>query len=62
MSNLILEEIILLKNQKELYLIKDEEGVFLYRKEKVRKYSVTLVCRRTCCQKRLKMNPIHNVR
>ena len=34
MSNLILEEIILLKNQKELYLIKDEEGVFLYRKKK----------------------------
>ena len=28
MSNLILEEIIALKNQKELYLIKDEEGVF----------------------------------
>ena len=28
MSNLILKEIIALKNQKELYLIKDKEGVF----------------------------------
>ena len=62
MSNLILKEIIALKNQQEIYLIKDEEGVFLYRRKKVLKYSVVLICRRKCCQKRLKMNPIHNVR
>ena len=34
MSNLILKEIIALKNQQEIYLIKDEEGVFFCTAEK----------------------------
>ena len=34
MSNLILEEIIALKNQQEIYLIKDEEGVFFVPQKK----------------------------
>ena len=34
MSNLILKEIIALKNQQEIYLIKDEEGVFCSAKKK----------------------------
>ena len=62
MSELILKEIIKLKNQKEVYLIENAEGVFLYRKKEILKYSVKLACRRNSCSKTLKLNPIYNVR
>ena len=62
MSELILKEIIKLKNQKEVYLIKNAEGVFLYRKKEILKYSVKLACRRISCSKALKLNPIYNAR
>ena len=42
MSELILKEIIKLKHQKEVYLIENAEGVFLYRKKEILKYSVKL--------------------
>ena len=62
MSELILKEIIKLKNQKEVYLIENAEGVFLYRKKEILKYLVKLECRRKACSKTLKLNPIYNVR
>ena len=62
MSNMILEEIISLKSQKEMYSIKDEEGVFLYQKHIVTRYAVTIACRRRFCPKRLKLVPINNLR
>ena len=62
MSELILKEIIKLKNRKEVYLIENAEGIFLYRKKEILKYSVKLACRRISCSKTLKLNPIYNVR
>ena len=43
MSNLILEEIITLKNQNELYLIKDEEGVFVPQEKSTQILSCTFL-------------------
>ena len=62
MSELILKEIIELEKQGNIYVIKNDEGVFLYRKKDLRKYSVKIVCRRVSCSKILKLKPIHNVR
>ena len=49
------------KNQKNVYVV-ENEGVFLYRKSRTRKYSISIECRRRNCRKRLKLNPILNVR
>ena len=58
MSNIILKEITALE---KMCSMRDEEGVFCTVK-KVPKYSVALVFRRSYCSKRLKLNPVHNVR
>ena len=58
MSKLILKEIIKLKNQREVYLIKNAEGAFLYRKKEVLKYSVKLACRKISCSKTQKLSSI----
>ena len=57
MSRLILNEIIPLKNQQNIFVIEDEEGVFC--KEK-RENSLTLRCRRKSCNSKIKVNPIQN--
>ena len=61
MSRILLKEIISLKNQKEVYLVQDDEGAFLYRKKTIQKYSLALQCRKISCNKRMKLNPIKNV-
>ena len=58
MSRILLKEIISMKNQKEVYLVQDDEGAFLYRKKSIQKYSLTLQCRRTSCNKLMKLNLI----
>ena len=62
MSRILLKEIISMKNQKEVYLVQDDEGAFLYRKKNIQKYSVTLKSRRKSCNKLMRLNPIKNVR
>ena len=49
-------------NQKNIYVVENEEGVFLYRKANTRKFSIAIECRRRNCRKRLRLNPILNVR
>ena len=51
-----------IKKQEKIYVIEDEEGVFLYRIRRIYKISVRLCCRRACCPKTLKLKPIHKVR
>ena len=58
MSRILLKEIISLKNQNEVYLVRDHEGVFVPQQ----KYSLTLRCRRNSCNKRMRLNSIKNVR
>ena len=57
-----LKEIISLHCQKNVYVVEDEEGVFLYRFSKTNKYSIQLRCRRELCKKIVKLRPIYNVR
>ena len=59
---MLLKEIITLKNQKNVYVVENEEGTFLYRKVKTYKYSIALECRRRNFRKHIKLNPIFNVR
>ena len=61
-AKMILKEIIKLFNQSYVYAIEDEDGVFLYRKNGVTKYSLLVECRKTKCRKMLKLKPISNVR
>ena len=62
MSRIVLKEIISLNNQQEMYLIEDDEGVFLYRKKSIQKYSITLRCRINDCKKRFLLKLIKNAR
>ena len=55
-------EIISLHCQKNVYVVEDEEGVFLYRFSKTKKYSIQLRCRRELCKEIVKLRPIYNVR
>ena len=56
MSRVILNELISLKNQQNIFVIEDE-GVFLYRKKELGKTTLSLCCRRNSCEKRLKVYP-----
>ena len=46
-----------LKNQKEMYFVKDENAVFLYQRKPVYEYLVGILSLKT-----FELNPIHNVR
>ena len=41
MSRILLKEVISMKNQKEVYLVQDDEGAFCTEKS-IKKYSLTL--------------------
>ena len=57
-----LKEIISLHCQKNVYVVEDEEGVFLYRFSRTNRRSIQLKCRREFCKKIVMLHPIYNVR
>ena len=59
---MILKDILQLHNQRNLYVIEDDEGVFLYRKHSINRYSITIPCRNKKCSKSLRLMPINDLR
>ena len=57
-----LKQIFSLKNQKQLYLIEEDDGEFLYRVNKINKYALSIKCRKKKCPRRLLLNPIQTLR
>ena len=58
-ANMRLKNIICLKNQKEIYLIEEEDGDFTYSVTKLSKYVLSLKCRKWKCSRRLQLHPVH---
>ena len=57
-----LKEIIQLKDKKVVYVLEENDSIYIYRKQKVTGYTLTLVCRKRKCKKRFRMHPINNLR
>ena len=53
-----LKKIVLLKNAKKAYIIEENNEVYIYKKC-VNRYSISLLCRKRICKKRLKLYPIN---
>ena len=57
-----LKEVINLKNQRDVYLVEEDEGDYAYQVANVYKYILSLKCRKAKCRRRLKVYPINNLR
>ena len=57
-----LKEIIQLKDKKVVYVLEENDSTYIYRKQKVTGYTLTLVCRKRKCKKRFRIHPINNLR
>ena len=50
---MILKQLYSLKNQKQIYLIEEDDGEFLYRVNKISKYALSIRCRKAVSKKTL---------
>ena len=52
-----LKEIIQLKDKKVVYVLEENDSTYIYRKQKVTGYTLTLVCRKRKCEKTFSNSP-----
>ena len=57
-----LKEVIVLKSQKNVYQIEEDDGEFIYGLNKINKHSINLQFRSRACSRRLALHPINKLR
>ena len=61
-GNMRVKNIIRFENQKEIYWIKAEDGDFTDSVSKIKKYALSLKCRKNKCSRRLTLHLIKKLR